>query len=332
MSSKCKSCGYHKNPPGATHCNLCGQGLDSGGEHVNPVGTMRFGKGKDLRRAVAEEKKPNRPADDQIVYAGDFAIVYAFVPVKGGMIVLKPGEVFTFGRGDQADYKIDAKVVSRRHARVHWSGVDPPVPEIVDLESKNGIRVNSVPISRRILEDGDEVQIGPFVATLRVLSANDDLDNQVGVDRLGATMVSGERLWGEVRLVPVPWLLGHLERIKESGTLFVHTGDTIGSVTLISGVAISASCNEANGEEAIRAVLRLRDGRLTFSPRADAPPQSIGKTLAELIAQEGGGVSSGLGRPPAQRPAAPPPRRPPPPQRGAARPRGGPPRRPPPIR
>ena len=325
--SKCKSCGYHKNPPGASHCNLCGNALDAGGEHVDPLGTMRFGKGKDLRRAVAEEKKSNKPAQDQIVYAGDFAIVYAFVPVKGGMIVLKPGEVFTFGRGDQADYKIDAKVVSRRHARVHWSGVDPPVPEIVDLESKNGIRVNSVPVSRRVLEDGDEVQIGPFVATLRVLSANDDLDNQVGVDRLGATMVSAERLWGEVRLVPLPWLLQHLERIKESGTLFVHSGDTIGSVTLISGVAISASCGEATGEEAIRAVVRLRDGRLTFSPRADAPPQSIGKTLSEIVGQEGGAPSAGMPR--GQPPRRPPP--PPPPQRGA-RPRPGAVRRPPPIR
>ena len=327
---KCKSCGYHKNPPGATSCNLCGQVLEAGGEHVDPLGTMRFGKGKDLRKAVAEEKKVNKPSPDQIVYAGDFAIVYAFAPVKGGLIVLKPGEVFTFGRGDQADYKIDAKVVSRRHARVHWSGVDPPVPEIVDLESKNGVRVNAVPVHKKVLEDGDEVQIGPFVATLRVLSANDDLDGQVSCDRLSATMVSGDRLWGEVRLVPLPWLLCHLERIKESGTLFVHAGETSGSVTLISGVAISATCGEATGEDAIRAVGRLREGKFTFSPRADAPPQSIGRSLGDIIGQDA--TPSGMGRTGARPATDPAPRRPPPPTQRGARPRPGPSRRPPPNR
>ena len=48
----------------------------------------------------------------------DFAIVYAFVPVQGSMIILQPGEVFTFGRGDNCDLKIDSKTVSRRHARL----------------------------------------------------------------------------------------------------------------------------------------------------------------------------------------------------------------------
>ena len=42
---------------------------------------------------AANDAAAGLPAPDQIVYAGDFAIVYAFVPLKGGLIVLKPGEV-----------------------------------------------------------------------------------------------------------------------------------------------------------------------------------------------------------------------------------------------
>lgn len=311
---KCKGCGYHKNPPAATNCSLCGALL--GGEE----GAMHPG---DLRQRGAskavETKDEGRPRQDQIVYAGDFAIVYAFVPVNGNLIVLQPGEVFTFGRGDNCDLKIDSKTVSRRHARVHWAGVDPPTPELVDLESKNGITVNGVPVQRKVLEDGDEVAIGPFTATLRVLSANDELRKQINVDRLGATMISTRRLAGEIKLVPPPWLLGQLERLRESGTLSVQRGDDRGYVSLISGVAIAAGWNdELTGADAIRAVVRLQEGRFVFNPRADATPQAITQSLADLLAEVGGGAPGGARRP--GPPSGPHP----------GPPRGGPPRQPPP--
>ncbi|MCO5164927.1 MAG: FHA domain-containing protein [Planctomycetes bacterium] len=308
---KCKGCGYHKNPPGATHCALCGA-LLGGDDPAVHVGDLRQrGAAKQV-----ETKEEGRPRQDQIVYAGDFAIVYAFVPVNGSLIVLQPGEVFTFGRGDNCDLKIDSKTVSRRHARVHWAGVDPPTPELVDLESKNGITVNGVPVVRKVLEDGDEVAIGPFTATLRVLSANDELRKQIHVDRLGATMISTRRLAGEVKLVPPPWLLGQLERLRESGTLSVQRGEDRGYVSLISGVAIAAGWNdEQTGADAIRAVLRLQEGRFVFYPRADATPQAITQSLGDLLAEVGGGAPAA----PARRPGPPP---------GSGR--GGPPRQPPP--
>lgn len=281
---KCKSCGYHKNKPSAEMCNLCGAPLGADGD--GPPTDVRVNKGasKAIDQAVDDRAKK-----EQIVYAGDFAIVYCFAPVQGSLIILQPGEVFTFGRGDSCDHRIDGKAVSRRHARVHWAGVDPPTPELVDLDSKNGVTVNGVPVQRKVLEDGDEVAIGPFVATLRVLSANDSLSKQVsGVDRLSATMVSSRRLGGEVKLVPPGWLLSHCERIKESGTLSVHHGDQKGYVTLISGVTIAAGWNEdVTGADAVRAVVRLKEGRFVFSPRADVTPQSITVPLAEILAQEG---------------------------------------------
>ena len=266
-----------------------------------------------------EVRKKGGVTPEHIVYAGDFQIVYVFAPINGELILLKPGEVFTFGRGDVVDCKIDAKVVSRRHARVHWQGLDPPTPELVDLDSRNGITINGIPTRRKVLEDGDEVQIGPFAATLRVLSANDDLQNQIQVDRLSATMVSSERLNGETRLVPLPWLLNHLERIKESGTLSATSADgASGSVTMISGVVIAATFGDDEGVDAIRQLAKLRDGKFTFSPRADATPQSIQGTIAEIL-----GLDKRMARPPTAKFQVPPRRRRPPPPRR----RPGPPRR-----
>jgi hypothetical protein len=117
---KCKGCGYHKNPASAVACARCGALLSEGTEALHSADNRR-GASKQV-----ETKGEGKPRQDQIVYAGDFAIVYAFAPVNGALIVLQPGEVFTFGRGDNCDFKIDSKTVSRRHARVHWAGVDPP--------------------------------------------------------------------------------------------------------------------------------------------------------------------------------------------------------------
>lgn len=314
---KCKGCGYAKNKPGQQLCNLCQQPLknaewvSAGGPKMG-IGTepreVTFGADRGAARGASKAvaTKADGPSQDQIVYAGDFAIVYVFALTSGGMVILKPGEVFTFGRGDNADHKIDSKAVSRRHARIHWAGVDPPSPEIVDLESKNGISVNGVPVTRKALDDGDIVAIGPFTATLRVLSANDDLESQMTTDRLSGTTVSVQRLSGEVRLISIPWLLGHLEKQKESGTLTVHDKDEQGFVALISGVAIAAGYgkdSERTGEEAIRAVAKIRGGRFAFSPHAEHPPQSIGKTLKEILAPPG------RRRPPPPRGRRPPPQR-----------------------
>jgi len=258
-----------------------------------------------------EVKKKGGVTPKHIVYAGDFQIVYVFAPVNGELILLKPGEVFTFGRGDMCDCKIDAKTVSRRHARVHWSSAETPTPELVDLESRNGITINGVPMTKKVLEDGDEVKIGPFTATLRVLSANDDLENQIQIDRMSATMVSAARLSGETRLVPLPFLLNHLERIKESGTLAATGADgLVGSVTMISGVVIAASYGDTEGVDAVRELAKMRDGRFTFSPRADATPQSIQGTIAEIL-----GLNRQMARPPTAKFRVPPRRRRPPPRR-----------------
>jgi hypothetical protein len=320
---KCPKCGYTKNEPGQATCGLCGQMLSTGGfEHAPPPPSdVRFGMDRGVSRGAAKkiEQVLEGPKPNQIVYVGDFTIVYVFVLHGGGLIILTPGEVFTFGRGDVCDHKIDSKIVSRRHARIHWSGVDPPVPEVVDLDSKNGITVNGVPVKRRLLEDEDEVQIGPFSAILKLLSANEDLQSQIVADRLSGTAASPQRLTGDIKLVSIPGLLLHMERNKESGTLTVQSDKAgEGYVVMISGVIIAAAYGtnpEMTGEEAVRRVAKIKEGRFCVSPRADVTPQSINKTLAEI-----------LGPAPTQRrrPLPPPPkrrgpRRPPPPPRGGRR-------------
>jgi pSer/pThr/pTyr-binding forkhead associated (FHA) protein len=340
---KCKSCGYHKNDDTALNCSLCGALLaTSGGAMPSlPPADVTFGGGNSRGAKKKVQQASDGPSDDQIVYAGDFAICYAFVMDDGSMVLLKPGEVFTFGRGDVADHRVDSKMVSRRHARIHWQGTEPAVPQLIDLGSRNGVSVNGVPVREKLLEDGDEVALGLFTATLRVLAATVPFDTQLKVDRLSATTVQHQRMSGEIKLISIPWLLGHLERTKESGTLFVHHEKQAGYVALISGVVIAAGHGEHEGEEGVRRVAKMKQGRFAFSPRADATPQSIGKKLSEILQPAGGRRPRPARGGPPRRKGPPPPagsgevRRRPPPPGGPGRRRQAPPpgrRRPPPPR
>src|SRR5690606_25838056 len=69
---------------------------------------------------------------------------------------LTPGR-FIIGRTPDNDLQIDSKYISRHHAQIITS-LDTCVLE--DLNSTNGIYVRSKRVRRRILNDGDVVQIG----------------------------------------------------------------------------------------------------------------------------------------------------------------------------
>jgi adenylate cyclase len=88
--------------------------------------------------------------------------MYKLVYKDGEKIASFPfqqGEV-CIGRASDNDLIINDFGVSRHHAKVV---VDDGQCFIVDLESRNGTRVNNVLVTRRPLTDGDEVSLGKFV-------------------------------------------------------------------------------------------------------------------------------------------------------------------------
>src|SRR5262245_49967469 len=77
---------------------------------------------------------------------------------NGARVPLKNG--FVLGRVAGCDLVIDDTKASRRHARIV---VENDVVEIEDLGSSNGTLLNDKPVTRRLLRDGDRVQIGKTV-------------------------------------------------------------------------------------------------------------------------------------------------------------------------
>jgi hypothetical protein len=73
-----------------------------------------------------------------------------------GSVLNLTHEVF-IGRAPDCDLVIDSPKVSRHHARVARAG---GAVFVEDLESSNGTRVNGERISKAVLKDGDQIEIG----------------------------------------------------------------------------------------------------------------------------------------------------------------------------
>ena len=82
------------------------------------------------------------------------------------MILMEGANVI--GREPDATIQIDARGVSRHHARIL---VAQDVATIEDLGSKNGTHVNGQPIAAAVrLSDGDQINLGTVTLTFRVSS------------------------------------------------------------------------------------------------------------------------------------------------------------------
>lgn len=89
----------------------------------------------------------------------------AFIEWNDRMMQLEEGENI-LGRGAECTLVIDARTVSRRHARIRVAG---DVASIEDLNSTNGTFVNKQPaMAAVLLKDGDEVSLGRAAARFRM--------------------------------------------------------------------------------------------------------------------------------------------------------------------
>jgi hypothetical protein len=103
-------------------------------------------------------------------------------PVSRMLVLLDPErpikyplfkETMTIGRADIADIQISNGFLSRLHARIVTT---PDTVAIEDVESKNGIRVNTKLVTRHTLKHGDVVDLGRLRFRFIDTAADDDGD------------------------------------------------------------------------------------------------------------------------------------------------------------
>ncbi len=69
-------------------------------------------------------------------------------------------EVTTVGRGEENHLQIHDIKSSRNHCHLERHHQKY---KLVDLESQNGTRVNGLRVNKKMLDDGDEIQIGKTI-------------------------------------------------------------------------------------------------------------------------------------------------------------------------
>ena len=101
------------------------------------------------------------------------------------------------GRSIQTDVPLDDEAVSRRHARVAWTGSSYLVR---DLGSTNGTYVNDVTVQEKTLRDGDQIKIGHTIFKF-IYGGNIELSYHEEIYRLmtfdGLTQVHNKRAFQE---------------------------------------------------------------------------------------------------------------------------------------
>ena len=95
----------------------------------------------------------------------------------------------TLGRHQDNTIQFEAQKVSRWHARLEMQG-----DEVVLIDnSANGTFVNGQPVGRTALENGDEIEIGPFLLTVILHDKATDSESTLSdTDSIDATLVSEE--------------------------------------------------------------------------------------------------------------------------------------------
>jgi pSer/pThr/pTyr-binding forkhead associated (FHA) protein len=162
----CTNCG-HENPDTANFCAQCGAPLhrdarDDGGDG-RPSGDTTKTIAAVVNAPQVEERDGDSlsPEDEAAVNAlpqGSALLIVRRGSNAGSRFLLNT-DVVKAGRTQDSDIFLDDISVSRRHCTFTRS---PEGTVVKDVGSLNGTYVNREVVDERMLQHGDEVQIGKF--------------------------------------------------------------------------------------------------------------------------------------------------------------------------
>ncbi|MEZ0228930.1 MAG: FHA domain-containing protein [Planctomycetota bacterium] len=285
---KCPGCGY-QNKDGVDSCNLCHAVLRKQ-KRANPAADRAIGNTVEMRVPLSPEEKAAQKAlipeaVPAAVPAG--ALRHRLEAVGSPPLVLVPGVELTIGRQPGSGFTIPSTRVSRLHAIIRWEGQQAI---LVDKGSSNGSFVRGKRIKEHVLQDGDEIEIGPYLCVFRtgdpasptVLDANEDIG-----DRTQTLSGGGDVFTGTISNNGLAEVLSGLEFNKKTGTLDVFGKEGDGWISVMDGMPLSAKGNGKENEEAILSLLAMKTGRYTFSPEIEVHDKRCRATFTAILLEWG---------------------------------------------
>ncbi len=168
---------------------------------------------------------------------------FARLHTPGGERIVKPGEVASIGRNEGNTVVLSSTSVSSFHAELCW-GQEEARPQLRDLGSRNGTRLNGEKIERAALPQSARLKFGTCVFLVEVYHCNDEtpalLDDEEGDRFLNSPFDDREQIAGLLYNGGAGLdLLLDLERERRTGTLKIGRDSVtfcVGKV-LIGGAA-----------------------------------------------------------------------------------------------
>ncbi len=247
---KCPGCGY-QNKDDAQSCNLCHAVL------------------KKQRKAVAE-----------VPVAGPKHVLES---VGSAPVELHPGTEFSIGRQPGCHLVIPSGRVSRVHAVVRW---EEGKPILSDKGSSNGTFVRGKRIKEHPLQDGDELEIGPFLCVYRFGDAERAPQPDLG-EHTQTLSAQSEVFTGSLGPIGIAEILQGLEFNKKTGTLDVFGKEGDGWISIDNGRPLAASANGVLELEAIFSLLAMKSGRFTFTPEIEVREKRVNATITAILLEWG---------------------------------------------
>jgi pSer/pThr/pTyr-binding forkhead associated (FHA) protein len=217
-----------------------------------------------------------------------YALRFISGKYQGGEFPIYPEKPIVVGRSSDLDMVLVEDMVSRRHARIAYSG---DTITIEDLGSTNGTFVNGEKVKKARLKEGDRVLIGTSI--LKVVAA--DQSSQAGDAKANLENVAAARRTSQVRTmsgsleeVPLPDLLQLFGTSKKNGVLVLRTPeDDIGKIFLKKGNIYYATINDSDDVPPVKACYRMltwERGTFDLDPPDDRQfPDEVDLTVAEVL-------------------------------------------------
>lgn len=195
---------------------------------------------------------------------------------------LREGRSYTFGREVGCDIHVPDALVSRKHAEVRWQDESW---HVVDLESRNGVMLNNVRITRTCkLEDSDQIAIGGQIFRFHVLPSGADpssLSDQAPQISTAETMGPGFNL-ADLATQGAAFtgqltdglfeMLQYLLQTRKTGRLDLIGPGAMGSVWVAQGTPCHASYGTLSGMDALADLVQNPPARFAF--HADQTPDT----------------------------------------------------------
>lgn len=217
---------------------------------------------------------------------------YTLVRAGAAPLDLVPGRTFVIGRHSDCNLTIPSQRVSRRHTEIVW---ERESPVIRDLGSQNGTKVNGKRVKEQPLNDGDEIEIGPFFCTYRRVEAAGSVGKlNSAVDESEMTLpTTGDNLAGTFEQMSPFEVLQTLEFNNKTGTLEIFSSS--GEATLVVRDGRAVYCKAANklGDEAVITLLTWQDGQFVLAADVEEHPANVRTPISALLFEAGRRLDEG---------------------------------------